>query len=111
MPILSNSGKEKIHRVRLEFSTNRCNCPLWIAITVQQVIPCDSSLVNQSLQEIFAKAGGMRRRQAHVFVQMKNFNMAPIDTGRAGQCIQELKLRRPSGSHDAGASLIAKRAP
>jgi hypothetical protein len=42
---------------------------------------------------------------------MKNFNLAPIDAGRAGQCIQELKLRCPCSRNDAGAFLIAERTP
>jgi hypothetical protein len=53
----------------------------------------------------------MGRRQANVFVQMKNLNPAPIDAGRAGQSIQEFKLRCPGGGYEAGVSLIAERPP
>ena len=53
----------------------------------------------------------MGGRQANVFVQMKNFDPAPIDAGRAGQRIQEFKLRCPSGGDNASTSLIAQRPP
>jgi hypothetical protein len=67
--------------------------------------------VNQSLEEIFAKTGWMSRGQANVFVQMKNLDQAPIDAGRAGQRIQEFKLRCPSGGYETGTALIAERTP
>ena len=111
MPILSDSGKENIHRFRLEFGPNFYNRPVGIAITVQQVIPCDSGFVNQSLEEIFAKTGWMGGRQADVFVQVKKLDPAPVDVGRPRQRIQEFKLRCPGCGYQAGASLIAQRPP
>jgi hypothetical protein len=42
---------------------------------------------------------------------MKKLDQAPIDAGRAGQRIQEFKLRCPSGGYETGASLIAERPP
>lgn len=53
----------------------------------------------------------MGRRQANVFVQMKNLDPAPIDAGRDGQRIQEFKLGCPSGGYKTGASLLAQRPP
>jgi hypothetical protein len=42
---------------------------------------------------------------------MKNLDPAPIDAGRDGQRIQELKLRCPGGGYQTGASLIGQRPP
>ena len=103
--------QKKIHWFGLECNPNFCNRPLWIAITIQQVITGDSHFVNQPLEEIFAKTRWMSRRQANVFVQMKNLNTAPVDAGRADQSIQEFKLRCPSSGYKTGASLVAQRLP
>ena len=53
-------------------------------IAIEQVITRDSSLADQLLHQHFAKAAGMRDRQADVFIQMKRFEFS-VDSRRLGE--------------------------
>ena len=70
----------------------------------------DAGLRYQALHQKFAKTGGMRGRQADVFIEMESLNSGPIDAGRFGQCIQKLELRRAGCRDDAGATALGNSA-
>src|SRR5215470_476146 len=71
----------------------------------------DSRLVDEPLEKVLAKTGRMGDRQANVFVQVEQLDLAPIDVRRARQGIQEFKLRSTGSGHDPRLAVVADSAP
>ena len=46
--------------------------------------------MNQTLEKIFAKAGGMRDGQPNILVEVKHFNLLPVDISRTGERIEKI---------------------
>src|SRR5713226_3362117 len=61
----------------------------------------DPHFVNQSLEEVFAKAGGMRQRQSDILIQMKQLNFSPINFVMACQRIEKIQLGRSCCGDDS----------
>ena len=53
----------------------------------------DTDFIDQALAQIFAETRRMSLWDADVFVQVKHFHAAPVDSGEARQSFEKLKLR------------------
>src|SRR5262249_21143513 len=52
-----------------------------------------------------SETGGMRFRQADVFIEVKHVDLRPVDTGFVCEAVEEGDLRRPGGRDDASGAV------
>ena len=57
---------------------------LWIAFAIQQVMAANWNLVDESIEEVASKAGGVGHRQPNILIEMKHLDTRPFDAG--GRC-------------------------
>src|SRR5881275_1837506 len=101
MAILADSDKGDVNRCCGQLLRDFANRLRNISVTLKKVILVNFSFPNQTLEEVFPKAGGMRRWQADVFIQVKHLNARPLDAGHSGQSVEKLELRGARRGNDS----------
>src|SRR6266699_2536407 len=101
MAILADSDKGDVNRCCGQLLRDFANRLRNISVTLKKVILVNFSFPNQTLEEVFPKAGGMRRWQADVFIQVKHLNARPLDAGHSGQSVKKLELRGARRGNDS----------
>lgn len=100
MPILTDPDEGNIDGRKSESLTGAMDDFRRVRLAVQQVKLTDPRFGDEPFLKESAKAGWVVCRQADIFIQMKELNLVPGETGSAGQYFEELKLRCPgSGDH------------
>ena len=84
MAVFTDAGEGEVDGRGAEELAYAVDYFVGIGVAVEQVILRDAGFVNQALEKVFAKAGGMRDWQADVFVEMKEFDAVPVDFFRTG---------------------------
>jgi hypothetical protein len=90
--IFTNSDKRQIRWAGTQLASYTLDHFPGIALPVEQVVVRDGGLVNQPLEEIFAKTGAMSGRESNVLVQVEHFDALPFDPWGSGKSLQELEL-------------------
>ena len=72
-----------------------------VCLTVDQVVFAGMDHIHEPLPEILLEAGGMLGRDAHIFVQMEHFHLAPVDI-LFYKMLEERKLGRAGGQQQPG---------
>jgi len=90
--IFTNSDKRQIRGPLTQLASYTLDHFPGIALPVEQVVVRDGGLVNQPLEEIFAKTGAMSVRESNVLVQVEHFDALPFDARSTGKRLQELEL-------------------
>ena len=90
------------------------SAPTWaidglrIGVDFEEVGLRDASLCDEALAEKHAKAGGVSGGQADVLVEVKHFDVRPVDVAASGEGCEELELRGTGCGDDAGMSAIGQ---
>src|SRR5215469_9544988 len=99
--ILANSDKSDVNRSCDQLRRDHANSLRNISVTLEKVILTNPGSLDQTLEEVFAKAGGMRRGQPDVFIQVKHLHARPLDAGHSGQGVEEFELRGARRGNDS----------
>jgi len=106
--VFTDADKGEINRRGKEFATYLLNYGLRVQHAIQPMKFLDTGFVNETLQEILAKAGGVRDRQADILIQVKDLQPRPIDVRQGGERIEKLELRGARGGNQPHHALLAQ---
>ena len=73
-----------------------------VSFAVEQVVPRETRLADQPLEQVLAEAGRVLDRQADVLVEVKHLDARPVDAGRGGEGVEKVELRGAGRGDDPG---------
>src|SRR5262249_41254570 len=111
MAVLANPDECYVDRSSRQHPTERLAHIVGITGAGDRMEALDSSGLNQPLAEVPSETGGMRIRQAHVFIEVKHVDPPPVHTGLRPEAVEEGDLRRPGGRDDASGTVRRDRGP
>lgn len=101
MTVFAHADEGDINRRLLQFIANRFHDGGGIVRAAEEMVFTDADFVDEALAQVFAEAGRMRFGQADIFIEVKHFDVAPIDTGCGGKSVKKFELGCPGGGDDA----------
>jgi len=111
MPILSDPHERDVDRRREQCLAGVADDFRRILFSIQQIVFRNSSLLNQPFAKKSTEAGRVRSWKANVFVQVKHFDLLPVDSRQTRENLQKLKLRGAGGRDQTCLSLCLYSVP
>jgi hypothetical protein len=102
VPVFANPDQRNINCGRAKRVADTTDHILGLSCSIEQDMLRNASLVNQPLTKEATETSGVGRGEADVFVQVKHFNLLPVDSCSARKRFENLKLGYPGGCDQAG---------
>src|SRR5205814_6099715 len=107
--VFADPNQSYIDRSSLKGVSDISNDFRRVLFSVEEMVMRDANFVDQTRQEIVSETGRMSRWQPDVFVEMKHFDVFPVNAWQAGESVQQFELGRAGCRDHAGAVALLDR--
>lgn len=76
------------------------------SVGIEQMVMPHAGFMNQAIEKVFAKTGGVGDRQADVLVEMKELDFLPVEFLRSNESVEKIQLGSSGCNDDARAAAI-----